>query len=569
MELRVQKSMAGAALILLSALLFLSFSGLTIEYKPPFAAYSPGELNIWVAYFTLWLPGAWMVSQALMPRVFAVWHRLTQKDVVQNPILGSALATLVLAAIYRVGRRIILCDQPVTDEEFTNQFGGRVLASGHWFAKLDIPHAQMPTLFLLERSEGWTSFDFIGIQAAWAFSELTHTDSWIFAICAGLTVVGMFWAARELFGERKWGLIAALVLAFSPMAWTLSLTTHAHVLSRMFLVWFVWAYARAERTSSVGTWSVAGLLWGAGMITRPAEMLTLTLGLILAFVFGTVRRSPMAFVGFSAGVLPSVGLAVLHNINVSGVFWQTPRMAENTFPNGAMEADTWAFLETPSILARRLADNVLNNIRFGVLYWFGGVGGLFAVNGLSRSRFPLMMVAGMCFHAAVGVLHDNDGVRIVGPIHYSEWVVFLTLLAVFGIRGLVASKYRELVAPLLVSGVITSVLVAGVVSMSIHRSNAWHSKFLEGIDTQIPRNSVVLAPRNAYFWRTLPAGTYNGSWVFETRSPKPDLSDERLILRYTTGAETWAQQRFPDRNIYIVKPSSLPPYVEVIEVQRR
>lgn len=557
---------AGVIFILAGLVMGRSLSGLTIEYRPPFAMYSPGEFNLWMVYFTLWLPGAWLiglgVSSALQEKL-SKWSVLNYEF--RKELQISVLATLVLSAIYRIGRAIFLLDQPVTDEEFTNQFGGRILASGQWFADLNIPYNQMPTLFLLEREQGWTSFDFPGIQLAWAFSELTQTGPWIFALLSALSVVGMYWVGRELFESRRWALVGAAIYGFSPMVTMLSMTTHAHILSRSFLVFFLWAFFRAFRNKDQKIWILAGIFWGLGMLSRPAETLTLTAPLLAYFVYHSLRHSPRSVLAFGLGVLPPTAMVVLHNLNVSGVWWKTPRMAENSFPGGVMAANTWAILESTDVLFRRLADNVINNVRYTVLYWFGGIGAVAAGLGIRRGIFPVLLTLGLAFQSGVGLLHDNDGVRVVGPIHYSEWVVFLSLLAVFGLRRIWPSESHKLVAPAFIAGLISSILVSGVMATSLQKSNSWHSDFFEFVESNVPPNSVVMAPRNGYFWNALK--NYNRSWVFETRSPKPDLSDDVLILRYTTGAENWAVTRFPDRNIYLVKPAVEPPYMKIEAVQ--
>jgi hypothetical protein len=118
---------------------------------------------------------------------------------------------------------------------------------------------------------------------------------------------------------------------------------------------------------------------------------------------------------------------------------------------------------------------------------------------------------------------------------------------------------------MLVVGSTFFIIVQG---FSLRQSNSWHHFFFEFVEGSVPKNSVVLAPRNAYFWSVFPPQVYNRSWVFETRAPKVDLSDDILLLRYTTDSESKILQRFPDRRVFIAKPTPNEPFISISEVAR-
>lgn len=553
----------GFSLMIAGGLMAWSFPGLRVDYMPPFPRVGPGEFNLWVTHLTLWLPGAALIGYGMKERFEKTQSHFDSIESIapHTERQVAVLTALILASFYRVARSFFLRDLPVTDEEYSTQFGGRILASGNWFAHLDVPYEQMPTLFLLERDGGWTSIDFFGIQLAWAFAEFTHTGPWIFSLVSAATVVGMYYLLKALTGSRKWGFFGAFLMAISPMATMLSLTTHAHILSRFFLVLFLLFWVRGSQENN-RNFALAGLAWGFGMMSRPAETLTLTTPFLLFSLYEIVtrKRGPVDAVMFVLGVLPGLGLILLHNYNVSGTFWKTPRMVENTFlTNGAMAANSFAFLEEPLILLRRLVDNAIANVRSTILYWGGGLG-LAALAFSKRSSHSLLLFVGLLLHFSVALLHDNDGVRSVGPIHYSEWVIHLTLLATLAIRStdILQSKATALLAV----ATLSTLPMFVAMGLGVRTSNSWHDSMFTIIETSVPRNSVVMLPRNAYFWTLLPPGAYNRSWVFETRSPMPDLSDEVLLLRYTTGAESWAINRFPERTIFILRPIPEAPYYE-------
>lgn len=557
----------GFLLMIAGGLMTWSFPGLRVDYMPPFPRVGPGEFNLWVTHLTLWLPGAALITYGMRERLGTVEGRFKTIESItaRNERQVVILSALILASFYRVARSFFLFDLPVTDEEYSTQFGGRILASGKWFAHLDIPYEQMPTLFLFERDGGWTSFDFLGIQLAWAFAELTHTGPWIFVLLSAATVTGIYYLVKALTDSKSWGFFGAFLYAVSPMATMLSLTTHAHILSRFFVVMFLLFWVLGSKGAN-RNFAFAGLAWGFGMMSRPAETLTLTVPFLIFSLYEVITRKRRAVDAamFLMGVLPGLSLILLHNHNVSGVFWKTPRMVENTFQtSGAMAANSFAFLEEPLILLRRLVDNAITNVRTTILYWAGGLG-LAALAFTKRSTHSILLFVGLLLHFSVALLHDNDGVRSVGPIHYSEWVIHLTLLATLAIRSadILQSRATALLAILTLS--VLPMFVA--MGLGVRASNSWHDTMFTIIETSVPPNSVVMMPRNAYFWTPLPPGAYHGSWVFETRSPMPDLSDEVLLLRYTTGAESVILNRFPERKVFILRPIAEAPFFKLQSV---
>jgi len=560
----IYKLSIGLFLVLAGWLLHWSYSGLVILYSPPLPLVGPGEFNLWLTYFTLWLPAS-LVLARLVPAEFA--DRTISYFGRKKEWLAVAISAVLLTLFYRFGRYFFLRDLPVTDEEYTNQFGGRVLASGKWAVDLDIPIDQMPTLFLINGTDGWTSFDFLGIQIVWAISEITRTGPWIFAVLAAGTAVGMYVLVRDMLGA-KWAVVATVIYLFSPMATLLSFTTHAHVVSRFFIVWFLVLWFRGDSNPQNRTWWLCGLCWGASMTCRPAETLMLTAPFLLYSSFQLVKRQTTVQAAgmFLLGVVPFALLYFVHNYGVTGQYWLPPRMAPNdlTTPQGNVGAI--AALSDWEVLRRRIIENIVNNVRFTFLYWHGGLGAVLVFFGVVRKKPEMLLVAALMLHALMGLLHDNDGVRVVGPIHFSEWVVYLTVLATLGLKRL-KSFERDFNKEMLVALAICGVLVTGVVGFSLRVSNSWHAMFFDFVDQNIPANAIVMAPRNGYFWRTLPLGTHNGSWVFESRSPLPDLSDDILILRYTSGAETSMRRQFPNRDLFILTPHTEPPYIQVERIE--
>lgn len=564
----------GIILISLGIALGFGQSGFTIQYRSPFAYVSPGEFNIWLVYILFITPGACALTLNQ-----SVPNFLTQTNVKSVPLVMGSVVLGALTVFYRLARLFFMRDLPVTDEEYSVQFGGRLIASGQWMAELNLDYSSMPTLFLYERDGAWASFDFLGIQLAWAVSELTGTGPWLFALLSAMTVVALFFLLQDVLDDTRWALVGTLIYASSPMATLLSLTTHAHVLSRFILVIFIMLMVRTMKHQTFTNSVLAGFVFGLGVLCRPAEFLTLGLPFIL---FGGVmilggRAQWRLGIGFLAGGLPCALILFAHNFALTGQWWTSPRMAPNPYPSPKFEVGALAFVDDPQILIRRLADNLANNVMFTILYWHGLLGGLLAFMGLRGHKISGLLLLGLIFHSTIALLHDNDGVRVVGPIHFSEWVVPLSICATLGIRELWKSiceiggqemgrRSMFCVSFTLFAGAVFATTVIG---LSIRASNHWHESFYSYVNSQIPKGAIVLAPRNAYFWQVQPPGSYNGSWVFEARSPKPDLTDDVLYLRYVSGSEHTVAERFPDRRIFLVRPEATPPLISITEFQKK
>ncbi|WP_147451214.1 hypothetical protein, partial [Corallococcus llansteffanensis] len=228
--------------------------GLRVAFHPPFTNSTPGELYLWLGHALLLVPGGALLGLALTPLLSGplarLWRRVEALDARER---RAALLLLggVAFGMARLGRFFFLRDFPVTDDELSARFGGQVLASGHVLTPLLQPADALPGLFLYARDGLVSSFEWLGLQATWALSELTGTGSLLFSLAAAVPVVAVAWVATRRLGAA-WGAVAALLVLLSPMAAMLSMTTHGHLLSRAALALAVVAYLRAEERGGRG-----------------------------------------------------------------------------------------------------------------------------------------------------------------------------------------------------------------------------------------------------------------------------------------------------------------------------
>ena len=533
---------------------FLAFFGIStahdsffVGFHPPFTRVDQGEANFWLAAAYLLTPaslllglgyGEWLADWT------SPWSRRLEALSDLNWRAWLAGLTALAAILAHAGNAFVLLGYPITDDEWAARFGGQVLASGKVLVELPMPTDVFPTLFMWVKGTSLTSMDWLGTQAAWALAEVTHSGTWLFALSAALTVPPLAWVlARRL--SRSWALAGAVLAVTSPMAFTMSMSTHGHLHSRALFAWTLALVLWGREQPSVGRGVLSGLALGASFITRPFETAFLAAPFIVLEAWEALRergaRIPW-LAGAGVGWLLPVLLMVAHSHAVTGG-WLPPRHSEGH--TGAVQSDIALWVKFGS-------NSAFNALRLGV--WFAGPLGVFlCAAGALTDSFTRRLGAGVLSVLGLGLFHDNFGIHAVGPIHYSECVVPLTVLAVHGLHRL---------APFILPSAATVALLIGNLTFNAVQATSLHGQALiqadiyDALEAAVPESSrpaVVLAPQFSKVWHVNDAFNRRGSWVFDWRRPKPDFSDDILILHDRPGAVEVVRQAFPERTILRLK----------------
>src|SRR5687767_15028876 len=393
---------------------------------------SPGEHFFWLSHALLAVPGVLLLTWGWAPRLALAADRLRNRMADWSVLNWRVAATgyfLLLLLLAGVGRRVVLLDLPITDDENAVAFGGRALAHGRLSVPAPEPDGAFPHRYLYRRDGQLSSMDFPGAIAAAAASEVTGLGSWLYALMAAATGLAVAYSGG-LLGSRTAALVAALTWLSSPMVVTLSMTTHAHVASRLCVAAAVAFYLRLLRSGKGFDALGLGGAYGLGVLVRPFEVGALLLPLVIHLAVRALRRqAPLST--FALAAAPLAGAAALfawYNARITGVWWLPARFAP-----GGMAAESWTSYSIIERLALNLGFNV---ILIGV--FFLGVAGLPLVAiGLKRStEVGRWLLAGVLLTLALALAHDNIGIHTVGPIHYSETAIPLSLLAALGILRL-------------------------------------------------------------------------------------------------------------------------------------
>lgn len=571
------------AALIAGGLFFLTFFGLTetasalvITFVSPMTYASPGEALFWLGHALLLFPGACLIgfglSPWLAPRLLKAWQLAEGMD--RRTRTAVVLIIFLFAAgAARLSHRVILSDYPITDDEYATQFGGQVLALGKASVPAPEPWEAFSTLFLTVQDGKVTSFDWPGVQVAWAISEITHSGPWIYALAAAAAALCL----TLLMGLRLsmgYGIAAFVFFFFSPMAFGLSATTHAHLLSRALLALTLFLFVRAEKRRSWGAWYLVGLAAGFGFFCRPVETVFLLLPLFLDVVLRSVRGKGCgraAVYGILLGAALPLLLFGLHNLLVTGDFFQSARLAADGSIGAIGSGSMW----------NRFGTNAGFNLFLLIIWFLGPLGLVLAAFGALTDRFTRLLTLGIAAVLGAALIHNNQGLHVVGPIHYSECAVPLTVLAVHGLANLRTWLARRKISFRVPAAMLASALALGLGTFIVWQGialnrQAQNQKIIYGRIEQAVgpiagtsasqgaiQKSVVLAPRFRKVWENVPAFKETGGWVFQWRRARPDLSDRILIVHDIPGAEEALRERFPERKFFRLRNLDGPPYFEI------
>jgi 4-amino-4-deoxy-L-arabinose transferase-like glycosyltransferase len=552
--------LTGVALIAAFFSLHRGSNTLRVTFVPPWDRSAPGELYFWLASIMFLLPGCTLIGASLAgvlgPGISRLSARLRRADPSERLAMVLALSVLTFM-VARIGNQVFLHGQPFTDDEAAARFGGQVLARGALWSPLPPMRHAFPELFLFQRQGAWTSFDFLGALLTWSLSDLTRSDTLVFSLVAAIPVPALAALVTRQYGLPR-GLGAACLLLCSPMALTLSFTSHTHVVSRGLLALGLTIILFVEHASLLRS-AGAGLALGLAWATRPPEISALLAPLLLGYAYDALRRTDerKRLLGLALGALPPVIATFAYNVAIGGSLGFL-RGARNEISvpyasamRGALELEFW-----PPRFGNNLSYNALT-----LSIWFlGPLGLVLSYAGASSSRTHKLLGLGVLLLLALCLLHDDRGLHMVGPIHLSESAVPLALLCVAGLASLF-----DLLEKLAVPRVVSQCGALGYTVLGLLTFGMWHTRALEqqAITTETLLNKVAEVERQPAIVLAAPFGELHneqsphgstGGFVFEWPRARPDLAEAVLIVHDSKEARLEVERAFPQRTPYVFDP---------------
>lgn len=557
----------GVATILIAAFLNLDRTavGTGIGFGGSWTSSTPGELYHWLGTTFLVLPAMLLVGAVVGPRLAATRFSVPERRTGWMVALLGGLA----AAGYIAGQRTVRGGFPFTDDQYGARFGGELLASGRLMTEAPSYIEILPALYLYMRDGAVTSFDWFGAIFAWAVADWTGLGTALFGLAAGATLAAFVALVGQREG-REWGGAALLLFAVSPMALSLSVTSHAHVVSRCGVAvgLAVWVFARRHQgRRAFAAWATAGAALGLAWMTRPIETTALILPLLLLETWNarTVKERRAGL-----GLLLAVGAVgvvafVIHSWFVTGTLMPA-RLAGNNelaFPGREHYAPVLAILTDPEVLKSRLGANLGYNVMMLGVYGASVLAVPLAWLGI-RDRFDRALAVGLGLAFGVALLHDDYGLHMVGPIHYSEALIPYLYLVIRGVSHL--HRQTEKARPGTHLGpILTVALVGWGICFSaphlaaIQRESELHRTIYAAIDDPQYDDAIILVPNYSTVWAKLPRQT--DSYVFDWRK----RHDTGPILA-VSGNRSWRLYRdlvraHPHRPIYRLRLQQHPPHL--------
>lgn len=220
-----------------------------------------------------------MMNPASTPAVTRCWQHV------------AALAMVLLAfSLSAILSRAAFERLPHLEDELAYLFQARIFASGHITVDIpEPPHAYWQP-FVVDYdptgqrfgkySPGWPMLLTLGVLLA---------QPWLInSLLSALNVALIYRLGSDLLDPDA-GLMAALLLSFSPMALLLNASLMAHTSALTFGLLFMWAFHRLRRRQYWAWAIVAGLALGSLAITRPLPALALALPAIVLSLSRLVR----------------------------------------------------------------------------------------------------------------------------------------------------------------------------------------------------------------------------------------------------------------------------------------
>ncbi len=533
---------------------------------------SDAEFRFFLAHLVLATPGALLVAWGF--RALLEPLALRVRDVVDGaaPPMWTRAAIAFFAVLLAwsvLGRRVVLFDQAITDDETAVTFGARMIAAGHLSVPALRPAGAFTDLYLHVKDGMVSSCDYPGVLFFAAASLVSRLGSGLYAIASGVAGVACAYAAKRWMGPRA-ALLAACIWLVSPMTASLSITTHAHVPSRMFLA-IAFAFAARIDTATaprrVDAW-VLGLSAGLATMCRPIEVIAVLAPMIGWLAWRALRppdgQAPdrLTPLRIALGLAPPVLVFAWYNDQITGAFWLQARFAPGTIAVPVDAHGPWD----------RLGFNLAFNLIMLAVFFLGIPAIATVAGGLDRRPFLRALAAGAILDLSICLAHDNTGIHSVGPIHAQEMVVPLVLLATAGtLRGMAWLAARDVPrAP--AANLFGAYLALGCGLFDVTHLASLRAQALPQLVP--PRvlaeagvhNAIVLAPEYFRLVRHHPTFAPRGSWVMMYPHPDPFFRDD-VIFASNKADPAALRARFPDRALWRMTYAPDPPILRVAPIQ--
>lgn len=493
-------------------------------------------------------------------------------DVIRRWGTAIALGLLVavaVAATVMVHERVFPAGSPNLDE-VAYEAQARAYANG----ELTLPADRVVpdfTPYLSGRNDaGDVVFKYQPLWPAALAASIATTGGMLAAqlLVAAASVLATAWFSWELLRSARVAVVAATIVALSPITWLLSGTVLGYQLSFALVGTAAAALLRTERVPSLASAVLAGLATGAAFLHRPFDSL-IALAPVLAMVAWRGWRDPNGgrtrlFLGVALGALPFVAALAVVNTAVMGAPWRLPFNASGdldrfgfgwraSFDAPGMGRESQLHYTPGRALSTQGASLLaLVPVLFGGPFTVG-----FALAAVlscwdRRARLLVAMVAtvvvGYTFWWGTANLLLFGLDHSLGPVYHEPLVLPLAVGAAWGfelvLRRWSSGRDRGRV---LVGGAVLALITLSFLTVALSRPTFERAND----DGNLRRDEVGAltgpAPSLAFQPPTTPGDPY------VRVANEPDLSGDRLVAVDDPARRVELAFRFPDRSLVLVE----------------
>jgi hypothetical protein len=193
-------------------------------------------------------------------------------------VIVLALFAFLMSAHFS---RVVFERMPHLEDEVAYHFQAQVFARGQLVIDSPSPRMAFWRPFLIDREVNGQEVRSSKYTPGWSMAlalGIAMGQGWVInAFFAMLAVALVYRISADIFG-RDTGLIASVLVAFSPAALLLNATLMAHTVAFCYGLFFIWAYMQIEKGQHVYRWAIAGgIVLGMMLLTRPASTVAIAL----------------------------------------------------------------------------------------------------------------------------------------------------------------------------------------------------------------------------------------------------------------------------------------------------
>jgi 4-amino-4-deoxy-L-arabinose transferase-like glycosyltransferase len=437
------------------------------------------------------------------------------------------LLALAAGAWAVVGSRSVFPYLSDDHDEGLYLYQADALAHGHLFPPAPRhPDAFLPWLSVL--SEGRFILKYTPVHASVLAGSmlLTGTPRWALGVVAAGVVLLTYALAREVLGDRRAALVAALFLALSPLFVIQSATFLSYCTSLLLLEAFAFALLRGLRTDRPWLLAAGGFLLGLAAFARPFDALVfaLPLGTYLVWSRRHDRARLLRAVGWVAAglALPLLAMLAYFQAATGSPFRSPFNLLE---PRDTLGFGTRRLVPGGPGLQFTPAHGVYGVVRYALLVSFWGFGGLVLVGFFlavvvgRRLRGPQAWLALVVVTYSAGYLFFwgtfGTSVRgsltsFLGPFYFLPVLVPVSVLAARGLTDLWRHDWLMAATSLVVMAAVSGYLLVRAVNVNLDLTADDRRLHAAVADVDLERSIVLLPPLYgptllhpfAWFWNT-------------------------------------------------------------------